>query len=110
MPAGIARYLEIGDSYVADHGFGHEEWLFNFEWLLCGFNSDDGRKYRYGFLQPISKNRSCYEGETFSILLYAVDSAKNRKAVACINNAYIPYQEEMTFSPTQASGYHNNLS
>jgi hypothetical protein len=98
MPSGEARSLEWPNSYVADHGFGHEEWLFNFEWLLCGYNPDDLNKYRYGFLQPIAKYRSRYIGETFSILVYTVDSSQRRLAVATIKNAYIPYLEELSWA------------
>jgi len=96
-PSGEARYLEMGESYVSEHGFGHEEWLFNFEWLLSGYDPDDQREYRYGFLQPISKYRSSYVGQTFSILLYTVDPSQTTKAVACINNAYVPYEGELSW-------------
>ena len=44
MPTGDAARIETGDSYVARNLFGHEEWIFNFEWIIDGF--------RYGFLQP----------------------------------------------------------
>jgi hypothetical protein len=106
-PSGDARYLEIGDSYVADHGFGHEEWLFNFEWLLSGYNPDDPKSYRYGFLQPISKYRSYYAGKTFSILLYTVDPTKVTRAVACIKNVYVPNWNELewAFKCTHDNGW-----
>jgi len=48
-PSASASDSEKG-SYVARHGFGHEEWLFNYEWCI-----DD---FRYGFLQPINHNRA----------------------------------------------------
>ena len=32
-PTAEASKLEKGDSYVRSHGFGHEEWLFNFQWV-----------------------------------------------------------------------------
>lgn len=97
LPSGDARYLEMGDSYVISHGFGHEEWLFNFEWLLSGYNSNDQTKFRYGFLQPISKYRGTYVGETFSILVYAVNPSQDRMAVACINDAFIPEVKELSW-------------
>ena len=52
------------DSYYGEHGFGHEEWLFNCDWLIDG--------YRHGFLQPIGKCFSRYTGHNCSILLYAL--------------------------------------
>jgi hypothetical protein len=89
--------LELGESYVAANGFGHEEWLFNFDWLLSGFDTADQTAYRYGFLQPIYKHRRKYVGETFSILVYAVDPSQTTKAVAVIENAYVPNDEELNW-------------
>jgi len=63
MPSGEAPPIEA-KTYVANHGFGHEEWLFNFEWLING--------YRYGFLQPIGKYYDRYKGKTCSILMYTI--------------------------------------
>lgn len=94
-PSGDARGLELGDSYVADNGFGHEEWLFNFEWLLPSPDPSDPHEYRYGFLQPISKYRQTYAGNTFDALLYTVDPAQVTLAVAKIANLYVPLLEEL---------------
>ena len=60
-PSGEASTLENG-TYVAKHGFGHEEWLFNFEWLHHG--------NKYGHLQPVSRSRRRLVGETVGLLLY----------------------------------------
>lgn len=60
-PGGDAAKLET-DSFVHENGFGHEEWLFNYEWVLDG--------YMYGFLQPIGKHLETYAGDTCDILLY----------------------------------------
>ena len=97
LPSHDAKYYEWGGSYVADHGFGHEEWLFNFEWLLSGFDPNDMTKYRYGFLQPISKYHDAYIGQTFNILVYTVNPTGTRLAVACINDAYIPERQELNW-------------
>ncbi len=72
-PSGEAQRIEMGGSYVSERGFGHEEWLFNFEWLLSGYNPGDQHGYKYSFLQPIGKYREIYIGETFSVLLYTVN-------------------------------------
>jgi hypothetical protein len=66
QPTGEAAKLEKGGTtrtYVQTQGYGLEEWLFNFSWL-----HRDGNKY--GYLQPIAKYRSKYEGTTFNILVY----------------------------------------
>lgn len=81
-PTGEAAELETGDSYVAEHGYGHEEWLFNYEWMIDG--------YRYGFVQPIGKFHSKYAGETTSLCLYTVTPDKDRLVVGVIRKAYIP--------------------
>lgn len=86
-PTGEAAVLETGDSYVAEHGYGHEEWLFNYEWMIDG--------YKYGFLQPIGKFHSNYAGETTSLCLYTVTSDKDRLVVGVIREAYIPTLAEI---------------
>lgn len=104
--------LELGKSYVAEHGFGHEEWLFNPEWLLSGYDPDDQHHYRYGFLQPIGgKNRNAYIGKTFSILLYTVNPARTPMIVAKIGNAYVPNDRELSwvFSRTEENGWLDSM-
>lgn len=81
-PTGEAAGLETGDSYVSEHGYGHEEWLFNYEWMING--------YRYGFVQPIGKFHSKYAGETTSLCLYTVTPDKDRLVVGVIDEVYIP--------------------
>lgn len=86
-PTGEAAKIESGKSYVAEKGFGHEEWLFNFEWILNG--------YRYGFLQPISKFRGKYQNDTFSVLLYTLTPEKQTLIVGRIDNLYVPNNREL---------------
>lgn len=85
-PTGEAAQLETGDSYVAQHGYGHEEWLFNYEWVING--------YRYGFVQPIGKFHSKYAGDTTSLCLYTVTPDKDRLVVGVIREVYIPTLSE----------------
>ena len=61
-PTGEAAKIETGRSYVRENGFGHEEWLFNFAWIQP-LPTDSDRHVKYGFLQPIGKYRSTYEGK-----------------------------------------------
>ena len=86
-PTDDATGVETGGTYVATHHFGHEEWLFNFEWILDGF--------RYGFLQPIGKFYNKYKGKSCSILLYTITPERETLLVAEINDVYIPEKDEL---------------
>ena len=85
-PSLAARDLASG-SYVATHGFGHKEWLFNYEWLVDG--------WRYAFLQPINKNRAALLGTSFDILLYTYPPDAPPHAVGIISDAYVSYDSEV---------------
>ncbi len=75
------------NSHEFKFGYGHEEWLFDFEKLIDG--------YHYAFLQPINKYRDKYKGETFNITLYTVDSDdSSRYWVAEIKNAFMIEEDE----------------
>lgn len=87
MPTGDAARIETGKTYVVTHGFGHEEWIFNFEWLINGF--------RYGFLQPIGKFYEAYRGQSCSILLYTVTPELETLLVGKIDNIYVPDRNEL---------------
>lgn len=101
-PSGEARRLETGESYVSEHGFGHEEWLFNFEWLLSGYNSNDLSAYKYGFLQPIGKYRDIYVGDIISVLLYTVNPDRTTLIVARIDNLFVPGDRELSWALSEA--------
>ena len=98
QPTGEAKKLETGESYVAENGFGHEEWLFNFSWLLTDGQFTGNTPYRYGFLQPIGKYYSKYMGNTFSALLYTRSPEGKNLLVAEINNLYVPEEQELTWA------------
>jgi hypothetical protein len=80
FPSGEAKELEKG-SYVTRAGFGHEEWLFNFAWLIDG--------YHYAFLQPVNNSRKKLEGETLEILLYAINQSHYRVYVGEIKGCEV---------------------
>ncbi len=84
-PTGTAT--DSPNSYYGTHRFGHEEWLFNNDWLIDG--------YRYGFLQPIGKYLSSYSGQECSILLYTLTPEGEILLVGKIIDAYVPYMEEL---------------
>lgn len=97
-PSGDAAGLETV-SYVHEHGFGHEEWLFNFEWMVDG--------HRLAFLQPINKFREKYQGQSFPILLYTVAPGKTFLAVALLKKVYIPTRSEINeaFAQFEQNGW-----
>jgi hypothetical protein len=93
-PTGEAQGLESPHSFVHDHGFGVEEWLFEFSWLQPGPVYETGL-FKYAYLNPISKHRKLYEGQTFSVLLYTITPEGRADAVAVINHVFVPDQREL---------------
>ena len=74
-------------SYEYKTGFGHEEWLFDFDKQING--------YHFGFLQPINANWEKYVGEIFDIHLYSIDnSTKKRWWLGKIKNVEIITKDE----------------
>jgi hypothetical protein len=67
-PTGEAARSEQGDTYNAEMGFGHEEWLFNYQWVSQG--------WKYGFLQPVNKSLAAVQGKTIDVRLYTISSAR----------------------------------
>lgn len=86
-PSGSAASIETG-SYVHEHGFGHEEWLFNYEWMIDG--------YRFAFVQAIHKFLQAYEGTTFPLLLYTITPDGEHLAVATIDKVYVPTKKQLS--------------
>jgi hypothetical protein len=78
---------EHKDNYVSRNGFGHEEWLFNFAWLIGG--------YHYTFLQPVTKSWKNLVGKTLHILLYTIDpSSRHRVYVGEIRKCEVLTQAQ----------------
>ncbi|MBN2447973.1 MAG: hypothetical protein JXO22_14675 [Phycisphaerae bacterium] len=72
-PTGEARHLE-GNSYVAQYGFGHEEWLLNFSWLI----NDE----HYAHLVPVNKSYKRVAGQRIDLLLFTITPDQSRMFVA----------------------------
>lgn len=51
-------------TYVTENGYGHEEWLFNFQWILDG--------WKYGFLQPVNHSYEKMHGQAIDVRLYTL--------------------------------------
>jgi len=67
-PSGDAALVETPNTYASKMGFGHEDWLFNFNWLIDG--------WKYSFLQPVNKSLARFEGAIIDVRLFTVAGAK----------------------------------
>jgi len=65
-PTGEEGKSKDKNSYENINGFGHEEWLFDFEKIIDG--------YHYAAIQPIGKHQEKYSDCFFNILLYTYNS------------------------------------
>jgi len=65
-PSGDAAKTESRNTYATTMGFGHEEWLFNFNWLMDG--------WKYSFLQPVNRSIRQVRGEVIDVRLFSRDS------------------------------------
>lgn len=88
-PTGEAASLEEA-SYVAQHGFGWEEWLFDWRHVL----KRDGRQVKYGFLQPANSAKEALEGQTIDLLLYTKTPGRTVELVARVDGVYFPGADE----------------
>ncbi len=85
-PTGEARGLEEEPSFVNDHHFGHEEWLFNNLWEMDA--------WRYGFLQPVNRAWGQHQGEIIDLTLYTIDPARRRLMAGRIHRAEVLTEAE----------------
>jgi len=69
-PTGEAARLEAKGSYVADRGFGHEEWLFD------GGAALDG--WQYVYLQAVNKSYRKVVGRTIDLRLWTMGPGSTR--------------------------------
>lgn len=80
-PTGDAAKLEH-DSFAQQYGYGHEEWLFRYDWLVSG--------WQYGFIQGIQDSRARLartEEMVFDLILFTIDDQGRRKLVGKIRDA-----------------------
>lgn len=74
-PSGIKGKSRDSKTFECRYGFGHEEWLLDFQKTIGD--------YKYSFLQPLGKSKA---GQTFTIYLYSYLNGVNHY-VGCIRNA-----------------------
>lgn len=70
-PSGPIGKSKNPDTHEANHGFGHEEWLFDFSKLINGFH--------YGFLEPIYKYPETYVGKVYNVHLFTIDADSKKR-------------------------------
>ncbi len=84
-PSGIAPELET-QSYVKINGFGHEEWLLNFGWMI----GDD----KFGFVQGFSTSQLQRQPRILNVTLFSIAPSKKRYIVGKIQNCQILSEHE----------------
>jgi hypothetical protein len=86
-PSGHTGKSINAEPYECEHGFGHEEWLFDRDKTIDG--------YHYGYLTPIKKYWDAYQGETYNILLCTYDGInQNWYQVGRLNNVKVISPDE----------------
>jgi len=104
QPSGSYGKSPSKDSYEAQNGFGHEEWLFDVSKLING--------YHYGFLEPVRKQHQAYAGKTYNVWLFTIDSkSKKRYWVGEIEKIEVIEKEEaeFAFKKYQELGWYSEL-
>ncbi len=84
-PTGEAARCEH-NSYVAEAGFGHEEWLFNFAWQLGGKH--------YAFLQPVANSHQRLAGKAVDLLLFTISPNAQRYYIAELSGAEVVHESD----------------
>jgi len=85
-PTGDAS--EANNTFHSVYGYGHEEWLFRFEWQIGG--------WQYGFLQGVNKGRESRlesGARLADVLIFTIDDQQRRRYVARIHD--LEFLDEM---------------
>lgn len=102
-PSGLTG-KSTNPSFEFENGFGHEEWLFDGDKIIG--------EYKYGFLEPIHKYRSKYEGKVFDLSLYTRNSESNKSFwVANLKNVEIllPEESEKVLAKYKSEGWYDEM-
>lgn len=70
-PSGAAGKSKGQDTYEADIGFGHEEWLFDLTKVVDG--------HHYAYLTAIAKRHESYVDQHFNISFYSINMQTNER-------------------------------
>lgn len=79
FPSGSQGKSVSIESYEADSGYGHEEWLFDKSKIVDG--------YHYAFLQPLNVKTNKHENQVYNISLFTINNLNKKYFVGEIKNA-----------------------
>lgn len=79
FPSGSQGKSISTESYEAETGYGHEEWLLDKSKLVDG--------YHYAFLQPLNIKTDKHENEIYNISLFTINNLNKQYFVGEIKNA-----------------------
>lgn len=101
---GEAARSEQGATYNVEMGFGHEEWLFNYQWVLDG--------WKYGFLQPVNKSLPKVQGKTLDVRLYTISSSRHWYYVGHLRSCEVltDEQAETTRREFKRRGWYKDMA
>ncbi|OOP56629.1 MAG: hypothetical protein AYP45_07950 [Candidatus Brocadia carolinensis] len=85
FPSGSKGKSAATNSFEAEYGYGHEEWLFDKARIING--------YHYAFLQPLNLKSNKHVGKTYNIFLFTI-TAGIKYFVRQIKNAECISKEE----------------
>ncbi|MBU1862853.1 MAG: hypothetical protein KKH94_04210 [Candidatus Omnitrophica bacterium] len=77
-PSGSKGKSTSPKSHEAQHGYGHEEWLFDRSRLIEG--------YHYAFLDPLRVDSGKHAGKNYDVSLYTINGEKRNFYVGDIHN------------------------
>lgn len=103
-PSGREGKSENKKSYEYKVGYGHEEWVLDFEKVIDG--------YHYGYLQPVADGWSKHQGMVFNISLYSIKNDTSEWWwIGTINNAQVVSSEEsrMVYAHYKKKGWFQEM-
>ncbi|MFA5118808.1 MAG: hypothetical protein WC695_08175 [Candidatus Omnitrophota bacterium] len=79
FPSGPLGKSSDSNSYEAEHGYGHEEWLFDRSRIIDGFH--------YAFLEPLNVASGKHYRKVYNISLFTINGSGQKLYVGDIRNA-----------------------
>ena len=103
LPSGEKGKSSNKDMYESQYGFGHEEWLFDFEKII------DGK--HYSFLQGVNKALKKYKNQLKDIVLYTKEEGGKPILIGMIKNVHCIDKKESkeTYAEYKKRGWKKNM-
>jgi sporulation protein YlmC with PRC-barrel domain len=86
FPSGPLGKSSDPNSYEAQHGYGHEEWLFDRSRIIDGFH--------YAFLEPLNVESGKHYGKVYDISLFTINGSGQKLYVGDIRKAICISKDE----------------